>query len=277
MASSDGILTAPFKQLAVLTTARRELAWEVAKREIAERYTGAMLGTFWALAHPLFLIGLYVFVFAVVLDLRTGGAAAGREGSYPIYLLAGLIPWMAFQETMTRACAALTGSAALVKQVVFPIEVLPVKSSAPAVLNQLIATALFLAYVLATSNRLPATALLLPLLLAIQWLAMLGAAYALSALTVFVRDTRDVVQLFSIAGVYLIPVFYLPAWLPDTARVLVTLNPFSHMVWCYQDALHAGRFDHPASWLVFPICSLASFILGFALFRTLKPMYGNAL
>lgn len=276
MASSDGLLIAPFKQLAVLTTTQRELTWEVAKREIAERYTGAMLGAFWALAHPLFLIGLYVFVFAVVLDLRTDGAA-GRDASYPIYLLAGLIPWMAFQETMARACAALTGSAALVKQVVFPIEVLPVKSSAPAVLNQLIATVLFLAWVFATSHRLPATALLLPLLFLIQWLAMLGAAYALSALTVFVRDTRDVVQLFSIAGVYLIPVFYLPAWLPDAARVLVTLNPFSHMVWCYQDALYAGRFDHPASWVVFPACSLASFILGFALFRTLKPMYGSAL
>ncbi|MBI4754389.1 MAG: ABC transporter permease [Betaproteobacteria bacterium] len=269
-------LSAPFRQLRLLLTRYRQLTWEMSKREITERYTGEVFGAFWVIAHPLFLIGLYVFVFAVVFEMKTGGVGGGNM-NYTAYLLAGLIPWMGFQESLVKGCHSIVGNASLVKQVVFPIEVLPVKGVITALVNQAIATTLFIGYIVVSGQTLLWTYLLLPVLVGLQTLGMLGFGYALSAVNVFLRDTKDVVQLFSMAGLYLIPVFYLPEWLPPAFGPVLLANPFSHMVWCYQDILYFGQFDHPVSWGVFAIFCLASFVLGFKVFRALKPMYGNML
>lgn len=266
----------PFQQLLLLLTKYRELTIEVSRREVTERYSGQCLGAFWVFAHPLFLIALYVFIFAVVLGSKVGGL--DKEGvNYTTYLLAGLIPWMAFQEAMTKGCHAISSNASLVKQVVFPIEVLPFKSIVTALLNQLLATSLMLVYLFFSGHKINFMLALLPFLIVLQFMAMLGFSYALSAVSVFVKDTKDIVQLFAVSGLYLVPVFYLPNWVPEMFRPIVSMNPFSHMVWCYQDVIVYGSFMHTYSWLIFSLFSLASLIIGFKAFRALKPMFGNVL
>ena len=268
-------ISAPFRQLLSLLTTHRQLTWEVTKRELTARYSGQLFGAFWVFVHPLFLIGLYVFVFAVVLDLKIG--AGGRGDHLTVYILAGLVPWMACQESMVRACSALVGNASLVKQIVFPVEVLPLTTCMPAAVNQAIASALGLVCLLTAGHLPPATLALVPLLWCAQLLGMLGISYGLAILTVFVRDTKDVVQLFAVAGVYLVPVFYEPDWVPAPFRPMLAVNPFSHMVWCYQDAIYFGRLAHPVSWVVFPAFCLTAFVAGSSLFRSLKPMSGSLL
>jgi lipopolysaccharide transport system permease protein len=59
--------------------------------------------------------------------------------------------------------------------------------------------------------------------------------------------------------------------------MVLYLNPFSYMIWCYQDALYFGRFEHPAAWVVFPLASLFTFALGYRVFRKLKTFFGNVL
>ena len=54
-------------------------------------------------------------------------------------------------------------------------------------------------------------------------------------------------------------------------------NPFSYMVWCFQDAIYFGRFEHPSAWIVFPLLSALLLTLGYRAFRKLKPMFGNVL
>lgn len=269
-------LIRPFQQLALLFTKYRELTLEVSRREITERYSGQFLGTFWVFAHPLFMIALYVFVFAVVLKTKTGGL--GTDGvNYTAYLLAGLIPWMAFQEAIGKGCHAISSNASLVKQVVFPIEVLPFKSIVTALLNQLVASFLMLVYLVFSNQQISFLLLLFPVLFVLQLMAMLGFSYALAAVSVFVKDTKDIVQLFTISGLYLVPVFYMPNWAPDMFKPILAINPFSHMVWCYQDIIVYGSIVHPVSWVVFPAFSLVSLVLGFRAFRALKPMFGNVL
>jgi len=58
---------------------------------------------------------------------------------------------------------------------------------------------------------------------------------------------------------------------------LIYANPFSAMVWCYQDAVYHGSFQHPWAWLAFPLLSVGTFIIGYRVMRRLKPMMGNVL
>jgi lipopolysaccharide transport system permease protein len=106
---------------------------------------------------------------------------------------------------------------------------------------------------------------------------MIGAAFALSAITVLVRDLRDFVALFSAAGIFLMPVVYLPDMVPAMFRPVLYLNPFSHMTWVYQDVLYFGHMEHPIAWIVFPLVSLLVFAMGYRIFRRLKPQFSNVL
>ncbi len=265
-----------FGELLGLLTRHRHLTWAMTRREISDRYAGQMLGTFWAIGHPLVLMGLYVFIFACVFRVKMGGTWE-LPLDYTTYMLSGLIPWMAFQESITKSATVILGNANLVKQVVFPIEVLPVKGVLASFSTQSVATVILIVYVAVRHHSLPWTYLLLPSLFALQALAMIGVAYVFSALGVYFRDLKDFVQVFCLAGMYIMPVLYLPDMVPTAFRACLYLNPFSYLAWCYQDACYFGRFEHPWAWLAFAGGSLGTFYAGYRVFRKLKICFGSAL
>ena len=269
-----------FGQLLALLTRYRQLTWEMTKREVSERYAGQVLGTLWAVGHPVLLMALYVFIFAYVFPTRLG-LDEDLPRTYVLYILAGLIPWITFADAINKSTVAIIGNSSLVKQVAFPLEVLPVKVVLAVSVTQLVATPLLLIYALAVDPRgLPWTALAWPLLFGLQLLAMIGISYLLASLTVFVRDLREIAQVFTTAGLFLAPILFLPVWLESAWKPLLWvlyLNPFSHLVWCYQDILYFGRIAHPISWILFIFFSVAVFSGGYRTFRKLKVVFGDML
>ncbi len=259
-----------------LLTRHRQLTWELTKRELGERHAGQAFGRLWAVGHPLVLMFVYVVIFAYVFKLKVGGT---REMplDYATFLLSGLIPWMAFQDVMSKSSTVIAANATLVKQVVFPLEVLPVKSVLASFFTQAIATGVLIVYVVVRHQTLPSTYALVPVLYLFQALAMAGVAYLIAAAAVFVRDLREVVQVFCVIGMYVMPVFYLPQWVPDLLRPVLYGNPFSYLAWCYQDACYFGRFEHPLAWVVFPTGAVLVFVLGYRFFSRVKIMFGNVL
>ncbi|MEW5942668.1 MAG: ABC transporter permease [Pseudomonadota bacterium] len=265
-----------FTEVVSLLTRHRDLTWEMARRELSDRYAGQAFGLLWAIGHPMFMIGLYVFMFALVFKQKVGGTV-DMPLDYTAYLLSGLIAWMSFQEAMVKSCTAITGNAALVKQVVFPLEILPVKVVLASLFPQLVSLALLIAYVLITNGSLHLTYLLLPVLIVMQVMAMIGVAYILAPIGAYFRDIKDFIQLFATTGMYLMPIFYLPTWVPSLFKPILYINPFSYLVWCYQDALYFGRFEHPWAWGFNVTVSLVTFTIGYRIFRKLKPSLGNLL
>jgi len=255
----------------------RELTWEMTKREFAERYAGQVLGVIWGLAHPLIIVLVYVFVFVVVFSSTTSRGDFEYNSDFVVYMLAGLMPWLSFQEVLSKGSQAIVANGNLVKQVIFPVEVLPAKVVLSAVLTEAIFLVGLIGYILIRYHTLPWTVALLPLLLGFQLLAMLGTSLCLSALGAYFRDLKDIVQVFSLVNLYLMPVVYLPAWVPEGVRPLIALNPFSYMTWCYQDVFYNGALTNVASWFVFPLLSLLSLAVGYRLFTKLKPYLGNVL
>lgn len=267
------------RQVWSLLAQHHSLITEMTRRELRDRYAGQALGVIWAIGHPLFLMALYVFLFAYVFPGRIadlGGASRGLV----TYVLAGLVPWLAFSESMTRGTEAIIGEGRLVKQVVFPVEVLPIKIALVAFVTQVVTAPALFVVILVADGRIPVTAFLLLPLMALQLMAMAGVNFACSALTVFLRDIREFLRVFTTAGLFLAPILYRPEWIEQVFppfRLILQLNPFSHLVWCYQDALFFGRIAHPISWLVVTILSIAAMLIGFRLFRRLKPLFGDML
>lgn len=259
-----------FREVALLLTKHRELTLAMAKRELSDRYVGQALGMLWVIGHPLFLTGLYIFVFSVVFKTRLGGTVE-MPLDYTTYVLSGLVAWLAFSEAMSKSCVAITGNASLVKQVVFPLEILPVKTVLASLVTMLVSLVVLVAYVLITHETLPVTYALLPLVVLLQLVLMMGVAYILSSVGAYFRDIKDFVQMFATAGIFLLPIVYLPGWVPPLFKPIIYLNPLSYLIWCYQDILYFGRIEHPWAWVVTSILSFVTFTIGYRLFRKLKP------
>jgi lipopolysaccharide transport system permease protein len=265
-----------FTELSSLLTRYRTLTFEMARREITDRYAGQFFGIFWTFVHPLIVILVYLFLFTFVFTAKIGGTRA-LPLDYTTYILAGLIPWLAFSEAMGKASTAIINNANLVKQVIFPIEVLPVKGVMSTLFTELIFLGLLSIYTLFTFHGLWMTYLLLPIALLFQSLAMVGVSYILSSIGTYIRDTKDFVQIFLTLGMWFIPILYLPEAIPRAVRPILYINPFTYMIFCYHDVLYFGRFEHPWAWVIFPLISIIVFLYGYRLFRKLKTMFGNVL
>lgn len=245
-------------------------------REIVDRFAGSVFGALWALAHPLALMMLYVTVFQSVFRVRFESA-----DQFPlnvsIFMIAGYLPWMSLQAVLVGSCGAITSNANLVKQVVFPLEILPAKMTLAAMVPQVVGHLFLALYTLILSGGLPKTYVLLPLLLAVQAVGMLGIAFFLSSVTVYARDIREIMAVLSTAGVYLLPMFYVPTVVPKLAEQLVAFNPLSHVIWVYRDALYHGEITRPLSWLIMGSGAMTCFVCGLSVFRRLKTYFGNVL
>lgn len=271
-AANFGVL----RDLTSVILRNRALAVELNKRDLGSQFAGQILGSLWIVGHPLMLFAVYVFIFGIVLKVRIP-EAADMPRDYITYILAGLVPWLATQQTLARAPVVLMSQASLVKQVVFPIEVLPVGAVVQAAVPLLIGLVVVLGRSLFVLGDLPWTVILLPVAIAIHAALLLGIAYLLAAITPFVRDVKDIVNVLSMVGVYIVPAFYLPQWVPGLLRPWLYLNPFSYIIWMYQDCIYYGSIEHPAAWGVSILLALFSLALGARVFRKLKPFVANVL
>ncbi|MFO0895590.1 MAG: ABC transporter permease [Phycisphaerales bacterium] len=259
----------------------RSLLWELTRREVGERFAGSLLGRAWVVAHPVFLMVLYVVVFGWIFPSRMPDQHGNSPRAYAVYILSGLLPWLTCVDLLNRAPMAIRGNAALVKQIVFPVEVLPVRTTLALLPTQLLLLALLLAYMLlGAGTGVPATVLLVAPLMVLQVAFLSGLCAGISAVSVAARDVRELLQLFTTAGLFLVPVLYSPTLFESFPAILqwvVKLNPFSHLVWCFQDSLWFGSIQHPWSWVVVLVLAPVSWALGARIFWLLRPLFGDRL
>ena len=267
---------AAIRRLWSVALEKRQLLRELINRQLRAAHAGRGLGVFWQYFHPLFVVLVYLLIFGFVIGGRIGGTE-DLPGSYPSYILAGLVPWLITQNAMMQATGALADNSNLVKQVIFPIELLPIASTAVSLLTYAPAFVLVLLHSLLLGTGPTPTLLALPLLLVLHFGLSLGLSFILSSVTVFIRDVRELISLFSVVAVYLLPIVYLPSWMPTILKPVIYLNPFSYLIWAYQDVLFFGEIRHPFAWAMLFLMALAVIALGVRTFAKLKPYYGNAL
>ncbi|MGH7393187.1 MAG: ABC transporter permease [Candidatus Rokuibacteriota bacterium] len=203
------------------------------RRDVRSRYVNSFLGLTWAVVQPLALLALYTFVFSYVLQVRF--TRDGSPAEFALYLFCGMLPWLAFSDGLTRATSVIVDRAPLIKKVRFPSEVLPVS----AVVSALVVEALGLAVLLVAAGVLHRgvgwSLLALPVVIGLQLLFTLGLAWLLASVSVLVRDLRHVVGLALTVGMFLTPIMYPPALVPEPFRWVLDLNPMFHVVQAYRD------------------------------------------
>lgn len=257
----------------------RILLRETSRQDIEDRYAGNIFGVVWFVIQPLLTMVVFIFVFVFALRMRMPETAAldTAWGGYVMYLLSGLVPWMSLQEIMNRSVTAITSSANMVKQVIFPVEILPAKMILSMFLVQVISLAVYFLFGSIRYGLPPLSVVLLPLVIGSQMMLSLGIALLFSALTPFFRDLKDVVQMLCFIIMYSLPIFYTPQMIPEQILYILMINPFFHIIVCWHDAIYWGNCTMLISWIIFPLFSLFVFAVGARAFLSLKNLFGNVL
>jgi lipopolysaccharide transport system permease protein len=254
---------------------RRGLIRLMVRRDLVGRYKGSFAGLLWTVVNPLALLFIYWFVFAFILRIRF--STSGEPIDVVFYVLAGLLPWMAFAEALVRSNTCILENPNLVKKVVFPLEVLPINTTLSAAANSLVGIVLLMLLVLGHRGGLPWTSALLPVILLPQLLLTAGFGWFLASLGVFIRDINHIIGLVLTIWMFLCPIVYPQSLVPPSLLPLMRLNPFMAIVEGYRSVLLDGAPPAPLQWLYLLGISLLMFFLGYYWFIRTKRAFADVI
>jgi ABC-type polysaccharide/polyol phosphate export permease len=255
---------------------RRSLLEQLVRRDFEQRFVGSAVGWIWGLIHPLVLLVCWWFVFVKVLHQKPEGAATDY---YPLYLFAGMLPWLLFSDTVQRSATAMLDQSNLITKTVFPSEILPVSVFLSSVVSHLLAVALMVAAAGVMLNQISIFLVLLPVYVFVLGLFAVGVGWIVASLHVFQRDTAQVMSVILQFWFWLTPIFFMEGKYPKKARILLTLNPMNYLVRGYRQMLLTSTWG----WtdlrdLAVAACfGVALFLLGGLFFRYMKRGFADVL
>ena len=255
--------------LAILRMAwkRRQVLLATTKVELKKKYSGSVLGALWIVLFPTLLLSVYLFIYLVVFPVRMPEFSSI---AFVLFVFCGLVPYLGLLEVVGAGTLAVKQNIHLVKNIMMPIELIPIRAVMIGMVGQLVSLAVLLA-LLAVTGSLSWHVLWLPLAIALQFCFLLGLVYVLSAVAVSLPDISYFVGLILILLMFVSPIGYQPEKLSSHLRLpLVYLNPISYMIEVFRDSLLYGRF--PSIWTaaVYAALCLGSLMGGAAFFSRFK-------
>ncbi len=263
-------------QLLRSAVSQRRLLSALARRDLSDEYVEHKLSLLWTLILPIFSVVVYVFVFTEIFPTRLQ-APAGQPTDAVVFLMAGIVPWMALTQTMGRATTCIVNNANIVRQMAFPLELLPLKTLASPIVFFLVSLLAMIAYAgwITKGTILTVYAWGIPILLLISITTFAGLALMLAALQVFLRDTKEFVGMFVSIGFFLHPILYLPNAVPEAVRGFLYASPISQLIFCWHDILFFGAITRPSAWFAATLFAALVFVIGARLFMGSKPHFGD--
>lgn len=209
----------------------RELFVILAWRDVAVRYKQTVIGVAWAIVRPFLTMVIFTFVFSRLAKLPSDGGVP-----YPILVFAGLLPWFLFSSILGEASNSLIGNANLIGKVYFPRLIIPASAAVVALVDFGINLILLFCLMLWFDFRPDWKVVLLPGFVLLAVLASLGPALLITALNVKYRDFRYIIPFIVQFGLYISPVGFSSAVVPERLRLLYSLNPVVGVIdgfrWC---------------------------------------------
>jgi len=253
------------------------LLYALVKRDISARYRGSWLGLFWSVLNPILLLVVYYFVFTHVFKARLPQLYDGRDIAFSGFIFSGLIVYFLFSEVITRAPSVIQDNANYVKKVVFPIEVLPLVTVLSAAFNFVIAFVVLQGFLLISGEGIKLTSLMFPLIAVPYLLFLMGIAWFVSALAVYLRDVTYVVGFIATAMMFLSPVFYPPEVVPAGFRAVMFFNPLTYFIESFRMSVVAGVVP-PADFMLIPaVIGIGTCVAGYAFFQRVRRGFADIL
>lgn len=241
-------------------------------RDINSKYNGSYIGVLWSIITPIVMLAIYTFVFSVVFKAKWG-INSNSKTEFALVLFAGMIIFNLFSECIARSTSLVLQNANYVKKVVFPLEILVPICLGSALFNFSISFCVWLIAYMMFFGIPHLSLLLFPLILLPFLFFVLGLSWFLSALSVYVRDIAQFINLIITVLLFMSPVFYPVTMLPENYRHYLFINPLTYFVESFRAVIF---FGHGVDQFL-PYCYIASlFVLWFGFYFFQKTRKGFA-
>jgi len=239
------------------------------QKDFKVRYRNMSLGVLWSLLNPLVTMGVLTFVFT--------GLYHTTQADYPVAILCGLIPFNFFSLAWGTSTSSIVDNALMIKRVPVPREVIPVATVLGNCLHLLIQMGLLFGFVFAWGKSVNWHWFWLPYIWTMFIVFVCGLSLITSAMNVYVRDVRYVVESFNAVLFWLVPIFYSFSIVPQEYKEIYMLNPVAAVVLALRNVLLEG-IAPPTSLLVkLTAASVAILCAGIAIFARLKRKFYDCL
>ena len=247
----------------------RFLFEQMVRRELRQKYKGSALGVLWYFVNPVVLMGAYALVFSVLLKVV-------NIPDYPLFLIAGLVVWVFFAQSLIAAAPSLVRQASLVGKVRFPRATIPASVATVQLATFLVMLALILPVALAVRGSADPALLLLPLVVGLLFCLVLGLALAVSVLHAHFRDVEPVLAAALLPWFFLTPIFIRVDDFPGVREhgwvgdLLAWANPLAPFVDSLRQIIYAGAAPSGAQMAYLAAAGLGALGLGLLVFRRME-------
>ena len=225
----------------------RELLFALARKDFFVRFRRTSLGVLWAVGLPLVQAAILAIVFTRIVRIETGG-------NYGIYVFSGMLPWTFLSGTVNAGSTAIVDNAQMATKIYFPRAILPLTNLGSNLYGFFPGIAVLLLGSVTIGEGLgPDVVVILP---AIVLMVLFAASLTLllSALHVYFRDLRFIVQAAMLAWFYGTPVIYPLSEATGTLRTILLLNPATGMVTLFRSAVSDTGTEGLTTALVATVC-----------------------
>jgi ABC-type polysaccharide/polyol phosphate export permease len=276
MVALDRVPGGPFVQILVRN---HSLVYQLVRRDFELRYVGSVAGWLWGLIHPLVLLGVYTFVFVYAFGIKLPEGEV--TDNYPLFLFAGMLPWLLFSESLQRSASSLPEYANLIKKSIFPSEVVPLTILLSNLISHFLGLFLLIVGTAIWMQQVSWTMIVLPVYLALLGLLTLGLSWIAAGLHVYIRDTAQVLTVALTAWFWLTPIFLYESVLRDNfggkLGFLLLINPMVYVVRAYRSSVLGNELPSGADLAAMAAFAVVTFIAGGFFFRYAKRGFADVL
>ncbi len=252
---------------------KRELLYELAKRDFQQQYTGSYLGFVWVYLQPLLFIGVLYAVFTF--GFRTGSTANGVP--FAVHLISGMIAWFYVAENLNSATGIIKKHSFLLKKIDFRLSLLPIVKLMSSAVPHLFF--ICIALLVAVFNGIYPSFYTLQLLYYFfaSVMFLLGVGWMTSSSNLFVPDVSKAMSVIVTFGFWLTPIFWDISRIPEKYQWIIQLNPAAYIVEGYRDSIinQVGFWEKPYQTLYFWIFTLLTLWIGIKIFKKLRPHFAE--
>ncbi len=243
----------------------RHLAWW----DLVAQYFGSWVGLLWNVVLPGLVIVVYLAVFELSPRFRFGGWEA--VGGYGVNLVAALLPWLLFQEGVSRAANSFVDQRHLLSQIPVPAALFPLANVSSSLLRHGVGLVILGVILMGAGVNTGVHWFGLLLVLPIALLLTIGGALVAACLTALHRDVAPTVGAAMLPLFFTTPVIYPPHVVPEALRVVMDLNPLTPVVTAYRDLLVTGRWPLPGGLVWSTAVGLVTLGIGLVLVKRIGP------
>jgi ABC-type polysaccharide/polyol phosphate export permease len=246
----------------------RELLRSLVVRNLRVKYQRSTLGFVWTLLNPLLTVTVLVTVFTLFLRIRIP--------HYWAFLVSGYFAWNFFLQMVSMSTWVLAEHTSLRRSVAFPAEVLVLAASLARLVELTVELALALAVLsLLHHHGIPASWVLLPVLLLLLWLVTLGLSFPVATLGAFYSDVQHALPVLLLMLFYLSPVFYAAEQVPEAIRPFYFMNPMAGILTLFQQVLYGGEWPGARLLLGAGAGAVLLALAGYASFHRSKAVFAE--